>query len=77
MYFNQHIVIDGKEYIIEGTYSKIYVSDDFSHNFGIRRCGHDEVDDLYIYHVYLDDVEIVPVKSLEDDIKEKLMEVLI
>lgn len=77
MYFNKCLTVNGSEYWVEGTYSKHYVSDDFSHNFGIRRCGHEEVEDLYIDSVYLEDVEIVPVKSLEDDIKEILMGVLV
>jgi hypothetical protein len=77
MKYATEVTIDEKEYYVEGTFTKRFVDESFSHAFGIAERGHYEVDELIIDTVMLDCDEICPSKRLEADIKEKLREELV
>ena len=82
MRFEKDIVVHGTQYLVVGSYSERIVDDSFSHEFGVQRCCHAEIENIELEYCAMVDPdggeqEVEPDKYLLELIKESLSEALV
>lgn len=79
MDFDIDFKVSGVRYRAIGSYDSRHVVDDFSHEFGIEKSSHNEVDSFDVEELFIiddegDEIATVFTKEIEEVIKEKLQE---